>query len=431
MNLAPAETSVESPSRAPAPAVIGAHAAAVGLLVVGLAAVLVRPLASLTPPGGALAWFDADHLQLVRAYREPRYVVGLVALLAGVAIPLVIALTPAGRRLSNRLVARIGLARPARAAAAVVLAVVVVIDVALLPLAFWSSYVHEGAYGFRTHGLGGWAYDWLVTRAPAWLAAGALALGGYALMRRFPHAWPPLAGLAAAGLTAVLVFASPLILEPLLFRTAPLPDGPAREAIQRVVERADAEIHTLLVADASRRTTKHNAYVSGLGQTRRVVVWDTLLADQTPDDVAMVVAHELGHHLHADVLRNTLFAGAGAVAVAYALAALLRWRTRRGGQESPADPRAAVVALAAILVLNAASLPVQSWASRRAEAAADYASLNLTADPDTYLQMHTSLARANLSDPQPPMWVYLLWFSHPSSAQRLRMGESWAAAVER
>lgn len=400
------------------------HAAVVALVVAGAAAQVLRPLAPETGPAlDAATWFDPGHLARVEAYRTPRYAWSLVSLLVRVALPCLVAFTPAGRRLVGALVARAGAHRRGRAATAVVLGVLVATDLVLLPIAFWSGYVHEGAFGFRTQGLGGWAYDWLLARVPTWVAAAVLVPAGYALARRLPRAWPPVAALAAAALGALAVLATPLVLEPLRFDTEPLPDGPVRAEVERVLARAGEEVDGILVADASRRTTKTNAYVSGLGPTRRVVLYDTLVASQPAPEVGLILAHELGHRRHHDVARGTLAGAAGVAVLVYAIAAVLRRRSAGGRQRGVADPAGAAVALAVVVVLNVGSLPLQQAISRRAEAAADHAALRISGDPDTFLAAKEALARSNLSDPDPPGWVYALWYSHPSVAERLTMGE--------
>lgn len=405
------------------PTLLALHAAAAVVVVLGVLAEVVRPLApALVPPADAGRWFDAAYRARAAAYHDPRYLVALAGLVLTVTIPLVAAWAPAGRRVIDRLVDRVGAHRPARAAAVVVLAVVVATDVLLLPLTFWAGFVHEGRWGFRTQGLLGWARDWLVAVVPGWLAVVVLALLGWTLARRLPRAWPPVAGLLGTALGAVVVLVAPLVLEPLRFDTVPLQEGAVRDAVEQVLARAGQPVEQIVVADASRRTTKQNAYVSGLGTTRRVVLYDTLVDGQPPDVVAMVLAHELAHDRHADLARSTLLGGAATVAGAYALSALLRRRTRRGRQDAVADPRAAAVVVAIAVMLATVSLPLQALVSRRAEAAADLGSLQLTDDPATFVALHERLAVANLADPDPPWWVYRLWFSHPTPPARLAMG---------
>lgn len=406
--------------------VAGLHVIALLIVVAGILAQLVRPLApAIADIPEASRWFDSAHLARVAAYWTPRYVVGLITLLLRVSVPVLVAVTPVGRRAVARVVARVGARRPVRAAVAVALAISVGVDLLLAPVAFWAGYLHETAYGFRTTGVAGWLYDWVAARAPGWAAIAILVGGGYALARRLPREWPVVAALLGAGGTAFVVLAGPYVLEPLRFRTAPLPHGPLREEVEAVADAARLPVDRILVADASRRTTRHNAYVSGLGATRRIVLYDTLVAERPADEVAVVVAHELGHERHGDLGRGTLAGMAGVVVTVYGLGWVQRWRLRRGELVSVVDPRGVAALIALVALLNAASLPGQSALSRRAEAAADLAALEITRDPGTFLRMNLELARTNLSDPDPPGWAHLLWYSHPPTVARLTVGERW------
>ncbi len=396
------------------------------LVAAGFAAALWRPFApTLAGVADADRWFDAAHLAQVEAYRGPRYLVGLVVLLLRVGVPLAVALTPPGRRLVARLGSHLGWHRPALAAGGIVLAVVVATDLLVLPWQFWASYVHDGAFGLRTQGPWGWWRDWIVTALPPWLLAGGLTVAGFALAARLPRAWPEVGAVAAAGAVVAIVTLSPLVLEPLTLRTAPLEDGPLREEVARVAaaaQRPDAEI---VVADASRRTTRQNAYVSGLGATRRIVLYDTLVDAQPPSIVAQVVAHELAHDRHRDLTRGALAGGAAVALAVLGLGWLVRARVRRGLQERDADPRSAALLLAVVVVAVNLAGPFERALSREVEAAADLGGLELTADPSSYLAQREVVARANLTDPDPPAWVRLLWSTHPPVVERLELGARW------
>jgi len=405
------------------------HVVAGAVVAAGVVATVVRPVAPPVDPATASAWFEPAWLEATRAYRAPLRWAALGALVLDLAVPLAAALTPPGRRAVDRLLARVG--RPLPGGAAVAAAVLLATDLATLPLAFWSGYVHEGVWGFRTQGLGGWVRDWLLWRAPVWAGGAALAAGGLALGRRLPSAaWPAVAGLSAAAVTAAVVLVSPLVLEPLQFRLTPLPDGPVRAAVQGVLDRAGERVDDIVVADASRRTTKENAYVSGLGATRHVVLYDTLVAGRTPAEVASVFAHELGHDRNGDLPRGVALGAAGMVAGAYAVAAVLH-RRARGAPGALGDPRGVAAAVAAVAVLAVATLPLAAAVSRRAESAADQAALELTGDAAAYLGLQEGLARANRSDPSPPAWARLLWSTHPGVLERLGRGQAFAAGALR
>jgi STE24 endopeptidase len=402
------------------------HLAALGLVAAAVGAELARPLAPvIATPVAPHAVLGAAFAARARGYHDPRYLVALAATLLPVLVTGWWALGRRGRGLTSRIERGLGAHRPLRAVALAGLAVIVVADLVVLPLGWWAGYVQDGAYGFRTQGAGGWLRDWVVARAPGWLGVAIGLPLALIVIRRVPRSWPPLLGIAAAGLAALLTLAAPLLLEPLWLRTEPLPAGPHRTAVERVAAAADAPATRILVGDESRRSTKANAYVSGLGGTRRVVLYDTLLAEASPREVAIVVAHEFAHDRHRDLWRGVLTAGAASVAAAYVLALALRLAAGAGIIRGPVDPRAAVLALFVLFALGAATLPAQSALSRRAEAAADWAALDLTRDPAGFAAMQRTLARSHLSDPAPPRWARTLWFSHPGVAERLGAAAAW------
>jgi len=281
-----------------------------------------------------------------------------------------------------------------------------------LPLAWW-RYRHERAWGFSTQRPPGWAGDRL--RA---LAVGAVLtvvpVGGLLFLAHvWPHGWPWAAAAGGAALALFVSFVAPVVLEPVFNRFRPL-EGELAPALRALAERAGVPVRDVLVADASRRTRKLNAYVSGIGRTRRVVVWDTLL-DAPHDEVEVVVAHELGHRRMRHVLEGTVLAMAGAVV----FVAVLRLAVPRP------DPSDAALVLLTATVLELAALPLASAVSRRWERAADRFSLALTHDAAAFRRVHRRLAVANLADLAPPRLVYLWLHSHPTAPERLdTAGES-------
>ena len=218
----------------------------------------------------------------------------------------------------------------------------------------------------------------------------------------------------------VLSFVAPVVLEPLFNRFAALEDEALAGELRALAERAGVPVRDVLVADASRRTTKLNAYVSGLGRTRRVVLFDTLLAAAGEPEVRLVVAHELGHRRDRHVAKFTLLGMLGAAAAVALVWAVLGTRV--------AAPSELPLALLLLLALELAAMPAGAWLSRRWERAADRCSLELTGDAAAFERAHVELARRNLSDLAPPRLAYLLLFSHPTAPERLALGRAWAAA---
>ena len=402
------------------------HGVAAAAVAAGVGAQILRPVApnlgSVPDPSGV---FDAAFLARAAAYQRPLYLALTAALLLRLAVAVLLAATPWGRHLVDRIVDRVGDHRPARAAAVVITLAVIATDLVILPLSFWAGFVHDGRFGLRSQGLGGWAYDWAVLHVPVWLGVAVTVLVGYWIVRRAPRLWAPLAGLGAGLAMGVVTFVSPVVLEPLSYRFEPLGEGPVRDEVERVLAAGDERVAAILVADASRRSPRQNAYISGFGASERVVLFDTLVEQRPPAEVGMVLAHELAHKQNADVTRFVLLSISAGVAAAYVLAAVVGRRTAAGRQRGQADPRAAAVVLLVVVLLNIVAAPVQSLISRRAEAAADLGSLELTDAAAVFVRMQRGLAEANLAEPRPP--AVMTWWrgSHPPAMARLAMARWW------
>ncbi|HJQ73707.1 MAG TPA: M48 family metalloprotease [Gaiellaceae bacterium] len=360
--------------------------------------------------------FAPEERARARAYHRPLYAALLLDLALGVGLLAALAWSPLGHWLFS----------PARslspvvAAAAYAALVTTFSAVVGTPLAFWRGWWRERRWGFSTQGAGGWLADRakglavsLVLGVAAWTAAVALA-------RALPGWWALPAGGALALAVLLLTFVAPVVLEPLFNRFRPLEDETLAAGLRGLSRRAGVPVRDVLVADASRRTTKVNAYVSGIGRTRRVVLFDTLLETADPAGVQVVVAHELGHRRDGHVAKLTLLAMLGAAMAVAVLWAVLGTRMEL--------PRTLPEALLLLSALEVAGLPAVAWLSRRFERAADRCSLELTEAPAAFARAHVELARRNLSDLEPPRLVYLLLFSHPTPPERLALGRAWAQA---
>ncbi|MEV4560153.1 M48 family metalloprotease [Kitasatospora sp. NPDC049285] len=290
--------------------------------------------------------------------------------------------------------------------------------------------VVRARYGLVTQGWAGWAVDAVraTVLALALLLPATLAL--YALIGWSPSRWWLPAALGAALLVLLLSFLQPLLFEPLFNRFHPMPDGELRTALLDLARRDEIAVRDVLVADASRRTTALNAYVSGFGPTRRIVVYDTLLETAEPREVELVAAHELGHVKHRDVLVGTATAALAAAVSVLLLALLVSWQPLldAAGADSVQDPRSLPLLAALAGLLGAASIPFQCAASRRIEARADRHALELTGDPGQFIAMQRRLALANVSDPDPPRLLVLLLSTHPTATQRIAAARTWQAA---
>lgn len=258
---------------------------------------------------------------------------------------------------------------------------------------------------------------------------GGVSLGLFALIRTLPGTWWIPAALAAVALVFVLSFLVPVVFEPLFNRFRPLPDGPLRDRLLSVAAQTSVTVRDILVSDASRRTNSMNAYVSGMGRTRRVVVWDTTIEQAGPDQIAAICAHELGHAARRDVVTGTAISAAGMVAGTLLLAAALRWRglLDAAGTPSATDPRSLALVVAIGTVLGMLGAPWFNAYSRHVEARADQYALDLTRDPSAVVATWRNLAVRGISDLEPHPLAQAWFGTHPAIPARIAHARRWAA----
>ena len=358
-----------------------------------------------------------------RAARPPAY--GSLAL--GLAAALLLGLTRLGAGLVR------GVARPLGGGWAWqvllgTLALAVVGRLAALPLDVRREQVLRD-FGLSTQTWGSWAGDAARAVLGSSGRAALALLVVVALARRLPRTWWAWAAGSVALLGVLGAFVYPVVVEPVFNTFRPLAAGPLRSELLALAERDGVPVRDVLVADASRRTTAVNAYVSGFGSTRRLVLYDTLLESAPPAEVRLIVAHELGHTERRDVLVGTALGALGAAAAVCLLAALLRWRPLldRAGATGPGDPRVVPLVLALVAVGTLLVAPAVNLFARRVEARADLHSLQLTGEVDTYVAVHRRLAVTNLRDLEPHPLAVAFFATHPPVADRIALARVYAS----
>lgn len=391
-----------------------------------VAAVLVAELAVLAmlPRDGVLepaqvsapSYFSAEELQRARDYRRPQLaLLGLTFVIqAGVLVA--IAARPPRRLRDAR--------RPLLAGAAAGAGIAVALDLATLPV---RAVMRARAIdvGLVTQPWPGWVGDVLLSGAIGAGIAAVGAAGALALLRRFPRRWwIPASGVVVA-YGVVTIFLAPVVLDPLFNRFTEV-RGPVRTDVIALADRAGVDVGEVQVMDASRRTTAANAYVAGLGSTKRVVLYDTLLEDFEPAEVRAVIAHELAHQHYGDLPRGLLYLAIVAPLGMFAAAQLTRRLAPAPGEDGRARADA-LPALALSAMLMAAVIGVISnQLSRAVEARADSYALELTDEPDAFIAFKQRLARTNVSDPEPPAVATFLLGTHPTVMDRIGFGVTYA-----
>ncbi|QKW15647.1 M48 family metallopeptidase [Verrucosispora sp. NA02020] len=405
-----------------------------GLTVVLAALVLIpwhRPPAPRADQLAALRDLPTEQVERAREFRAALRPGGWAALGIGLLVALALGLTPLGSRLVELAGRPFGGHWTAQAILGG-LAVVLVADLLTLPFAAWRHSVLT-RYGLATNGWGGWAVDLLKSYAVSAVIGAVALLGFYTVIRLAPRWWWAFGAAGAATLVVLLSFVLPVLVEPVFNRISPMEPGPLRTELMELADRDGVPVRDVLVADASRRTNAVNAYVSGIGPTRRVVVYDTLLREATPAEVKAVVAHELGHARDRDVPIFTLTGALGAAAAVVALYLIGSWPPllRMAGVDSVAQPRAFPLLLALVTVAGLVFTPMQALMSRRLEARADAHALALTGDPAAFEAMQRRISSVNLGDPDPPRWEYLYSATHPSTVERIAAARAYAREAGR
>ncbi|MEA2381918.1 MAG: endopeptidase [Solirubrobacteraceae bacterium] len=385
--------------------------AVAGALAVAEAGVrLLRPHEDAIAPApvDASDYFSPGEVERARAFRRPQRAIALAGVAADAGLlAWLVARPPAPLRRRYR--------RPVAAAAATGAALSVGLTAATLPISAISRR-RSLKVGLATRAWPGWAADVAKSSAIGAVFAGAGAGAGVALMRRFPRAWWAPGAAVVVGFGVATTYLGPVVLDPIFNRFTPLPEGRERADVLELAERAGVDVGEVYVVDASRRTTAANAYVNGLGATKRVVLFDTLMRDFTREEVRLVVAHELGHVRHDDVRRSLVFlamlAPVGTLAVALVAEAL-----QPDGE--PAGPRTLpALALAAMLV-GAPITAIANRLSRSIESRTDEFALRLTNAPEPFIGFERRITVKNIAEPEPPAWAELLFGTHPSTLQRI------------
>ncbi len=262
-----------------------------------------------------------------------------------------------------------------------------------------------------------------VTQAP-------LLVGFYVLLRRFPaNFWVvgSFAGIAVAVLYATLL---PTVIEPLFNTFTPIRETrwhALEPRFRTLVEKANVHVDEVLVVDRSRQGNHTNAYFTGFGSTRRIVLYDTLLKSHTPEEIESILGHELGHWRHDHIVQGIAMGGFASLGGLLILAWLLDAMVGKPGLrlKSPSDPAGLPVIVLAFLVGSWLVAPLENAISRGFEREADAMALRLTQAPEVFKNAEIRLVRDNLINVAPTPWNVWFFSTHPTPVERIRFAERW------
>jgi STE24 endopeptidase len=385
------------------------------VVVAELAVVLLRPRSGVIEPAPVRteSYFSAPELERARDYRRPQLALygGVLAVELGL-LALLVARPPARLRGPFR--------RPLLAGAAAGAVLSVAVSVAILPLQIVSRERAKDV-GLVTQSWGGYARDKSISWGIGALLASLGAATAVGLIRRYPRGWWLPGSVIVVAFGVVSIYAGPVVLDPIFNKFQALPAGQTRDDVLELAKRAGVDIGEVYSVDASRRSTAANAYVAGLGRTKRVVLYDTLLENFKRDEVRLVVAHELAHQHHHDVPNGLLYVAIVAPFGLFAVAQL----TRRLAPDAEPGPALLPALALSLIVMTTTITTISNQLSRQVEARADSYALTLTGQPEPFIDFERRIALRNVSDPDPPGWQTALLATHPPTIERIGIGVAY------
>ncbi len=295
-----------------------------------------------------------------------------------------------------------------------------------LPIGYYSGYVHEHKWGFSNYTHKTWALDqiksFLVSLVLFPLLLGLL----YWVFAAFPDIWWLVAGGAAALVSVIFVTLFPVIIAPIFNKYDPIEDQSLVSQLTEILEKAGLKPGGFFRQDMSRQTKKENAFLAGLGKTRRVVMADNLLEHMSEAEISSVIAHEVGHYKYSHLPKN-IFIGTAQQLIIFYLLDLVMKKLFPEFLTSNAANLALFPMIGLIMGILSGFLfgPLNNWLSRYFERQADNCSLELYPEKDAFLGAMAGLANRNLSNAYPGWWVKWLYYSHPPIGERLAFAEEY------
>ena len=363
---------------------------------------------------------DAERQRQAAEYARKRRRLGAVNFIVSLALVAALILSGLSSTLAGALPSS-----PALAAALYFALLVTGYDLITLPLSYVGGYRWPRRYGLSRQDFPGWLADHVKSLSMG-IGFGAAAVAAlYFLMGRSPDSWWLFAWGALLAFSLAMTVLAPVLLVPIFFKTRPLDEGELKDRLEGVAEKAAVKVGGIYVIEFSEKTTIANAAVMGLGRTKRIVLSDTLIETYSPEEIEVVMAHELAHQRHNDIWR--LFACQAAVLLVVFRLASWFFETLAGRQDyvNIIDPAALPLMLFSFAVAAAPGLPLLSWFTRRREAAADADALELTGAPDVFISAMTKLTDQNLGEAKPSSFLDRLGQDHPSYIDRVKVAEEF------
>ncbi len=299
------------------------------------------------------------------------------------------------------------------------------LGIIIMPLTYYQGFILPRRYGLSNQKLGAWLTDRAKASALGSLLGLAVVILLYWLLDRFPDIWWLWAGILLLLLSLLLTWLTPTLLLPIFFKLEPLDDVELKQRLMNLAKRAQAQIVGMFTMDLSSKGTTANAMLAGLGKTRSIILSDTLLQQYTAEEVEVILAHELGHHIHRDIPKLIAVQAAVVLLAFYLSGLVLRASLVPFGFQGIADVAAFPLLFLSLAAFGLIVTPLINAYSRYIETSADEAALELTANPRAFVTAMTRLTDQNLTVADPSRWVEILFYDHPPYTKRVDLAHRY------
>jgi len=295
----------------------------------------------------------------------------------------------------------------------------ILIQLILLPLAYYRGYIIEHRFGLSNQTLAMWFSDYLKENGISILISSLGMTGIYALMVYIPKYWWIISSAVLAIFIVVITYLYPILIDPLFYKFEKLKDTNFQEQIINIAGKADIEVKEVLVADASRKTNKANAYFTGIGGSKRIVVFDNLINNFPSKETLNVIAHEIGHWYNWHIFKSIIIGIISGTAGLFLINAVFTYSNMVG------DFKSILIIILLISIISFLSLPLQNAVSRTFERQADNFAMKATENPDAQIQLMLKLAESNLSNVSPHRYIKYFLYSHPPIMERIEAAKNF------
>jgi STE24 endopeptidase len=293
------------------------------------------------------------------------------------------------------------------------------------PLSIFRSYILPHRYGLSHQSWKSWLVDEGKEMALGLVLSTMLIVVVYLLLDVFPQYWWLLAFVFSASISIVMTKLAPVLILPLFFKLKPINNPELRQRLLSLAESCQTEVKDVFQINFSDKFSTGNAMLMGWGNTRRIAISDTLLQYYTPEEIEVIMAHELGHHRHRDIAKLIAVQSVLLLLGFYLINLTLNWAVLKldfnGVADVAAFPLLALVLGAFFLILT----PLANAFSRRLEEAADRYALAATSNPEAFSTMLTKLTNQNLAESEPGKWAEFIFYDHPPYYKRLELAQRY------